>query len=66
MVGDIIALQEIFKFVHDGETIDKETGKRKVRGHFEATGVQPNCCNKMKDNGATIKQEWFRAGPCRK
>lgn len=65
MVGEIISLQEIFRFVHDGEHIDRETGKKKVLGHFEATGVQPNCCQKMQDNGAVIHQDWFRAGRCR-
>ena len=62
MVGEIVSLQEIFRFVHDGEEIVPETGKRKVLGHFEATGVQPNCCQKMQDNGAVIRQEWFRTG----
>ncbi len=62
MTGEIISLQEIFRFVHDGESIDRETGKKKVLGHFEATGVQPNCCRKMQDNGALISQNWFRTG----
>ena len=62
MTGEIISLQEIFRFIHDGETIDRETGKKKVLGHFEATGVQPNCCRKMQDNGAVIQQNWFRTG----
>ncbi|MBR2664528.1 MAG: CpaF family protein, partial [Clostridia bacterium] len=62
MVGEIVSLQEIFRFVHDGESVDRETGKKKVLGHFEATGVQPNCCQKMQDNGAVIRQEWFRTG----
>lgn len=65
MVGDLISLQEIFRFVHDGEVVDKETGKKKVMGHFEATGVQPNCCRKMQDNGAVIRQDWFRVGRIR-
>ena len=62
MVGEIISLQEIFRFVHDGESIDRETGKKRVLGHFEATGVQPNCIRKMQDNGAVIQQNWFRTG----
>jgi len=64
MTGEIISLQEIFRFVHDGEFVYRETGRKKVRGHFEATGVQPNCCRKMQDNGAVIQQNWFRTGRC--
>lgn len=62
IVGEIISLQEIFRFVHDGERVDKQTGKKHVLGHFEATGIQPNCIRKMQDNGAVIKQDWFRVG----
>ena len=62
MTGELISLQEIFRFVHEGETVDRETGKKRVLGHFEATGVQPNCCRKMLDNGAVIQQNWFRTG----
>ena len=62
MVGELISLQEIFKFVHDGEKRDPDSGKKIVKGHFEATGVNPLCCRKMQDNGAVVKQDWFRVG----
>ena len=62
MVGELIQLQEVFRFVHDGEMRDPDTGKKTVLGHFEATGVNPICCRKMKDNGAAVDQDWFRVG----
>ena len=62
MVGELIQLQEVFRFVHDGETRDPDTGKKTVLGHFEATGVNPICCRKMQDNGAIVDQDWFRVG----
>lgn len=40
----------------------RNTGKKTVLGHFEATGVNPICCRKMKDNGAAVDQDWFRVG----
>ena len=58
--GDIISLQEIFRFVHDGEGTDPLTGRYRVLGHFEATGVYPGCCEKMQDNGAAVDRSWFR------
>lgn len=57
MNGSVISTQEIFKYVYEinyGNVTDNT-----VRGHFEATGVVPLCVNKMKDNGAIIKNEWF-------
>ncbi len=64
MTGEIIALQEIFRFVHEGESTDPDTGRRRVEGRFEATGVMPLCCAKMRDNGAQVRREWFRAPLC--
>jgi pilus assembly protein CpaF len=46
MEGDVITLQEIFKFNHTG--ISKEG---RVLGQFEFTGVRPKCYDNMKAKG---------------
>ena len=54
MEGDIITTQEIFRYVVDG--LD---GNNKFIGHFESTGVVPQCCDKVKSNGVEINNSWF-------
>ena len=54
MEGDIITTQEIFRYVVDG--LD---GNNKFIGHFESTGVVPQCCDKVKSNGVEIDNSWF-------
>lgn len=46
MEGDVVVLQDIFKFVQEGVT---STGK--VRGHFKFTGVMPGFMNEMLSKG---------------
>lgn len=54
MEGEIITTQEIFKFVVDG--LDSNN---KFTGHFESTGVVPNCSDKIKSNGVEVNNRWF-------
>lgn len=54
MEGDIITTQEIFRYVVDG--LDSNN---KFTGHFESTGVVPQCCDKVKFNGVEINNSWF-------
>ena len=54
MEGEVITMQEIFRFEKVG--LDE---MRKVRGRFMATGVRPQCCVKMQATGITIEQGMF-------
>ncbi len=55
MEGDVVSMQDIFVYETDG-TVDT-TGK--FVGKFRATGVRPNCIEKIRGNGVTVKNEWF-------
>jgi pilus assembly protein CpaF len=54
MEGDVITMQEIFKFE---KTSTDENGR--VRGRFMATGVRPQCCSKMQAAGIPIDGGMF-------
>lgn len=54
MEGTEVVMQDIFRF--DSNGID-ENGK--IKGHFEATGVRPNCIEKLKSTGINVKDDWF-------
>ncbi|MBQ2903934.1 MAG: CpaF family protein [Clostridia bacterium] len=55
MEGDVVSMQDIFVYETDG-TVDTSG---KFIGKFRATGVRPNCIEKIKGNGVTVKNEWF-------
>ncbi len=55
MEGDIIVLQDLFRFVQDH--ID---GKGKVVGHFEATGMQPSFMEKFRIHGVQVPLSLFQ------
>ena len=55
MEGDIVSMQDIFVYETDG-TVD---ASGKFVGKFQATGVRPNCLEKIKGNGVTVNNEWF-------
>ncbi len=55
MEGDIVSMQDIFVYETDG-TVDTNG---KFVGKFQATGVRPNCLEKIKGNGVTVNNEWF-------
>ncbi len=54
MEGDILSMQEIFRFEQTG--ID---GDGKVQGHFCATGVRPRFAERLKTFGAPVPEDTF-------
>ena len=54
MEGDIITMQEIFKFEKLGLAPDG-----KVLGRFMATGVRPKVCERLKTAGVTLPPDMF-------
>src|SRR5215467_4887476 len=52
--GDIIQMQEIYKFVRTGTTADGA-----VEGHFQATGVRPRFLAELVARGITIPGSYF-------
>lgn len=57
MEGDVITLQDIF--VCEREGLMEGTGMLKTR--FKATGVRPNCMEKLINNGIYVGNDWFSA-----
>lgn len=55
MEGDVVSMQDIFVYETDG-TVDTSG---KFIGKFRATGVRPNCLEKIRGNGVTVNNEWF-------
>ena len=55
MEGDVVQMQDIFKYEHSGETgVDG-----KFVGDFVATGIIPNALEKIRENGVAINNDWF-------
>ncbi len=54
MEGEIIQMQEIFKFVRIGTDADG-----KIEGEFRATGVRPKFLDEIKSHGIEIPSEYF-------
>lgn len=54
MEGEIIQMQEIYKFVRTG--IDDEGN---IQGHFEATGIRPRFLDTLSDMGITFPGSHF-------
>jgi pilus assembly protein CpaF len=52
--GDIIQMQEIFKYVRTGTAPDGT-----VQGHFQATGVRPRFLGELSSMGVTIPGSYF-------
>ena len=55
MEGDVVQMQDIYKYQHDGET----DADGKFIGKFVATGIMPNSLEKIRENGVKINNEWF-------
>jgi pilus assembly protein CpaF len=55
MEGDVITLQEIFRFKLRGRDDEGQ-----VIGHFEATGVRPKFMNELCDRGIFLPADLFR------
>ena len=56
MEGDVIQMQEIFRFVRTGMEADG-----KILGHFEATGLRPRFLDDLQGDGDRIPGPLFRA-----
>ncbi|MCP4185636.1 MAG: CpaF family protein [Hyphomicrobiales bacterium] len=54
MEGEVIQMQEIFKFVRTG--IDEEGN---IQGHFEATGIRPRFLEPLADMGISFPGDYF-------
>ena len=54
MEGDIISMQEIFRFEQTGIDADG-----KVQGHFCATGVRPRFADRLRMFGAAVPEDTF-------
>ena len=57
MEGDIIQMQEIFRYKRTGLTEDG-----KIVGHFEATGVRPRFLEELSSMGVELPGEYFEPG----
>lgn len=57
MEGDIIQMQEIFRYKRTGMTAD-----HKILGHFEATGVRPRFLEELEAMGIEVDGEIFEPG----
>ncbi len=55
MEGDIVSMQEIYKY----ETEGRVDANGKFIGEFHATGVRPYCLEKIRGNGVSINNDWF-------
>jgi pilus assembly protein CpaF len=55
--GDIIQMQEIFKYVRTGTAADGA-----VQGHFMATGVRPRFLAELINQGISIPGAYFDPG----
>jgi pilus assembly protein CpaF len=54
MEGEIITMQEIFKYTQTGVGVDGE-----VRGYFSATGVRPRFLDRLHSFGIDISDSIF-------
>ena len=52
--GDILQMQEIYKYVRTGTAADGS-----VEGHFQATGVRPRFLAELAPRGITIPGSYF-------
>ena len=55
MEGNVVQMQDIFKYEHTGETgVDG-----KFIGDFVATVIIPNALEKIRENGVAVNNDWF-------
>ncbi len=55
MEGDVVSMQDIFVFETQGQF--DEQGR--FRGRYRATGIRPQCLEKIRNNGVSIHEDWF-------
>lgn len=60
MEGDVIQMQEIFRFVRTGTEADG-----RIAGHFEATGIRPRFLEDLKAMGIEFPGKYFEPGKAR-
>ncbi|MBK9127782.1 MAG: CpaF family protein [Phycisphaerales bacterium] len=56
MEGDVVTMQDIFKFEQDGVSANG-----KAYGRLVATGVRPGFYDRLRSSGAVIDTDWFVA-----
>ena len=56
MEGDVVSMQDLFVFETQGQT----DNQGKFRGRFTGTGIYPHCMEKIRNNGVTVSEEWFK------
>jgi pilus assembly protein CpaF len=54
MEGDVITMQDIFRFEQDGVSADG-----RARGRIVSTGVRPQFIDRLKTSGTTVDASWF-------
>lgn len=54
MEGDVVTMQDIFKFEQDGVN-----AKGEAHGRIVSTGVRPSFLERLKSAGANIDHDWF-------
>lgn len=54
MEGDVISMQDLFVYEHEG--VDSNG---RFKGRFKPTGIRPHCLEKLKMNGVTVNDAWF-------
>ncbi|ESY10161.1 CpaF family protein [Mesorhizobium sp. C386A] len=57
MEGDVIQMQEIFRFVRTGMEADG-----KILGHYEATGIRPRFLEDLRNMGIEFPGKYFEPG----
>jgi pilus assembly protein CpaF len=55
MEGDVITMQEIFRFRQTGVN-----GEGQVQGRFEPTGIRPRFVDNLSSRGVTLSNDLFR------
>ncbi len=55
MEGDVVVLQDIFKFKTEGQM----NSSHQFCGNFVATGIVPVCLKKISENGVPVSNDWF-------
>lgn len=59
MQSDTLNMHDVFRFQQRG--LDEN---QRVLGHFEATGIQPQCLERLQACGVTVSRSLFESGIC--
>jgi pilus assembly protein CpaF len=58
MEGDAVSMHNLFEYVQTG--VDAQQA---AQGYFRATGLRPQCFNKLQVRGANLTADLFRERP---